>query len=67
MGKAIEVTAIHLNEVNMEVREEEGTKYLVMGPLALVLPLDAEGIEWLERQLAGAKVQVYKPGDLPSV
>jgi hypothetical protein len=65
LGQGVEIPVVHLNEVHMEVREADGDKFLVMGPVALVLPLDAESAEWLKGKLeGGSKVQVVPAGAL---
>lgn len=69
-GAAFQIPTVNLNEVHLDVREnadEPGVKYLVMGPLALVLPLDTEAAEWLEQQIKGGKVQIVPASALTAL
>ncbi len=64
----MQVPAVHLNEVHLEIREDpDGTKYIVMGPIALVLPLDAEAVTWLEDKLKTSKVQIVPAGAIANL
>lgn len=67
-GVPLRLPAIHLNDIALDVREDaDGTKALVMGPIALILPLDDEGVEWLQEKLRDGKVQVVPASALTAL
>ncbi len=67
-GSPVNIPAILLNDIHLDIQEDaEGNKCLVMGPVALVLPLSPEGVEWLAREIQGKKVQVVPASALGSL
>jgi hypothetical protein len=64
-GQPVQIPVVVLANISMRVDTmPDGTKMLMLGPVALAIPFGPENIDWLNQQFAGSNIVIAKPGDL---
>lgn len=62
----MQMPLVLLNNVNLRIDAlPNGEKMIVIGPLALGIPMSSENEKWLREQLSVSGIKVVGPGILP--